>query len=81
MTNKISIIGAGATGASTAFWLSQREMADLVTILREHRIVRPGFEGEHPVRNVAFPPLGQSKLRRLSRWEYIISHEARPAEV
>jgi malate dehydrogenase len=32
MTNKISIIGAGATGASTAFWLSQREIADLVLV-------------------------------------------------
>ena len=29
---KISIIGAGMTGASTAFWLSQREIADLVMI-------------------------------------------------
>jgi malate dehydrogenase len=32
MTNKISIIGAGSTGASTAFWLSQREIADLVLV-------------------------------------------------
>lgn len=32
MTNKISIIGAGMTGASTAFWLSQREIADLVLV-------------------------------------------------
>ncbi len=29
---KISIIGAGMTGASTAVWLSQREIADLVLI-------------------------------------------------
>ena len=29
---KISIIGAGMTGASTAVWLSQRELADLVLI-------------------------------------------------
>jgi malate dehydrogenase len=32
MTNKISIIGAGSTGASTAFWLSQREIADMVLV-------------------------------------------------
>jgi malate dehydrogenase len=32
MTDKISIIGAGATGASTAFWLAQREIADLVLV-------------------------------------------------
>lgn len=32
MTNKISIIGAGMTGASTAFWLAQREIADLVLV-------------------------------------------------
>jgi malate dehydrogenase len=32
MTHKISIIGAGMTGASTAFWLSQREIADLVLV-------------------------------------------------
>lgn len=29
---KISIIGAGMTGASTAFWLAEREIADLVMI-------------------------------------------------
>jgi malate dehydrogenase len=29
---KISIIGAGMTGASTAFWLAEREIADLVLI-------------------------------------------------
>jgi len=32
MTNKISIIGAGMTGASTAAWLAEREMADLVLV-------------------------------------------------
>ena len=32
MTNKISIIGAGMTGASTAMWLAEREIADLVLI-------------------------------------------------
>ena len=32
MTNKISIIGAGMTGASTALWLSEREIADLVLV-------------------------------------------------
>jgi malate dehydrogenase len=32
MTNKISIIGAGMTGASTAAWLSEREVADLVLV-------------------------------------------------
>jgi malate dehydrogenase len=32
MTNKISIIGAGMTGASTAFWLAEREIADLVLV-------------------------------------------------
>ncbi len=32
MTNKISIIGAGMTGASTAAWLAEREIADLVLV-------------------------------------------------
>ena len=32
MTNKISIIGAGATGASTALWLAEREIADIVLV-------------------------------------------------
>ena len=32
MTNKISIIGAGMTGASTAMWLAEREIADLVLV-------------------------------------------------
>lgn len=32
MNKKISIIGAGMTGASTAVWLSARELADLVLV-------------------------------------------------
>ena len=32
MRNKISIIGAGMTGASTAVWLAEREIADLVLV-------------------------------------------------
>jgi malate dehydrogenase len=32
MTAKISIIGAGMTGATTAHWLAEREIADLVLI-------------------------------------------------
>jgi len=32
MTNKISIIGAGMTGASTALWLAEREIADIVLV-------------------------------------------------
>lgn len=32
MTKKISIIGAGMTGASTALWLAAREIADLVLV-------------------------------------------------
>lgn len=32
MTNKISIIGAGMTGASTAAWLAEREIADIVLV-------------------------------------------------
>ena len=32
MTHKISIIGAGATGASTALWLAEREIADIVLV-------------------------------------------------
>ena len=32
MTNKVSIIGAGMTGATTAHWLAERELADLVLI-------------------------------------------------
>ena len=32
MTNKISIIGAGMTGASTALWLAEREIANLVLV-------------------------------------------------
>ncbi len=30
--NKISIIGAGMTGATTAHWLAEREFADLVLV-------------------------------------------------
>ena len=30
--NKISIIGAGMTGATTAHWLAERELADLVLV-------------------------------------------------
>jgi len=32
MKNKVSIIGAGMTGATTAHWLSEREIADLVLV-------------------------------------------------
>jgi malate dehydrogenase len=32
MKNKISIIGAGMTGATTAHWLAERELADLVLV-------------------------------------------------
>lgn len=32
MTNKISIIGAGMTGSTTAHWLAERELADLVLV-------------------------------------------------
>lgn len=32
MTNKVSIIGAGMTGATTAHWLAEREIADLVLV-------------------------------------------------
>jgi len=32
MNNKVSIIGAGMTGATTAHWLAEREIADLVLI-------------------------------------------------
>ena len=30
--NKISIIGAGMTGATAAHWLAERELADLVLV-------------------------------------------------
>ncbi len=32
MINKVSIIGAGMTGATTAHWLAERELADLVLV-------------------------------------------------
>lgn len=32
MRNKVSIIGAGMTGATTAHWLAERELADLVLV-------------------------------------------------
>ena len=32
MKNKISIIGAGMTGSTTALWLAERELADLVLV-------------------------------------------------
>jgi malate dehydrogenase len=32
MKNKVSIIGAGMTGSTTAHWLAEREFADLVLI-------------------------------------------------
>jgi malate dehydrogenase len=32
MRNKVSIIGAGMTGATTAHWLAEREVADLVLV-------------------------------------------------
>src|SRR5574342_1201107 len=32
MTHKISIIGAGMTGSTTAHWLAERELADLVLV-------------------------------------------------
>lgn len=32
MNNKVSIIGAGMTGSTTAHWLAEREMADLVLV-------------------------------------------------
>jgi malate dehydrogenase len=32
MTNKISIIGAGMTGSTTAHWLAERELADIVLV-------------------------------------------------
>jgi len=32
MKNKVSIIGAGMTGSTTAHWLAERELADLVLV-------------------------------------------------
>ena len=32
MTKKISIIGAGMTGSTTAHWLAEREIADIVLV-------------------------------------------------
>ena len=32
MNNKVSVIGAGMTGATTAHWLAEREIADLVLV-------------------------------------------------
>jgi malate dehydrogenase len=32
MRNKVSIIGAGMTGATAAHWLAERELADLVLV-------------------------------------------------
>ncbi len=32
MTAKISIIGSGMTGSTTAHWLAEREIADLVLV-------------------------------------------------
>ena len=32
MTDKISIIGAGMTGSTTAHWLAERELADIVLV-------------------------------------------------
>ena len=32
MTSKISIVGAGMTGSTTAHWLAEREIADLVLV-------------------------------------------------
>jgi len=32
MTAKISIVGAGMTGSTTAHWLAERELADLVLV-------------------------------------------------
>jgi malate dehydrogenase len=32
MQNKVSIIGAGMTGSTTAHWLAERELADLVLV-------------------------------------------------
>src|SRR3990172_6693286 len=32
MKNKVSIIGAGMTGSTTAHWLAEREIADLVLV-------------------------------------------------
>src|SRR5512143_2739702 len=32
MRNKVSIIGAGMTGSTTAHWLAERELADIVLV-------------------------------------------------
>ena len=32
MRNKVSIIGAGMTGATTAHWIAERELADVVLV-------------------------------------------------
>ena len=32
MKNKVSIIGAGMTGSTTAHWLAEREIADIVLV-------------------------------------------------
>ena len=32
MDNKISIIGAGMTGSTTAHWLAEQEIADIVLV-------------------------------------------------
>ncbi len=32
MKNKVSIVGAGMTGSTTAHWLAEQEIADLVLV-------------------------------------------------
>ena len=32
MANKVTIVGAGMTGSTTAHWLAERELADLVLV-------------------------------------------------
>ena len=32
MRNKVSIIGAGMTGSTTAHWLAEKEIADIVLV-------------------------------------------------
>ena len=57
MTNKISIIGAGMTGSTTAHWLAERELADLVLV----DIVEGMPQGKALDMQEAMPIIGQKR--------------------
>ena len=83
MRNKVSIIGAGMTGSTTAHWLAEKEIADIVLV----DIVEGMPQGKALDLQEAMPVIGkdvqrggQQRLRRHRQLGYHRHHRRAAAQ-